>query len=230
MQLSRVDYLRAQHVGSDRFPGIKTFLLMAGILLFFSMAGNAVASSFHDYLEVRVENRKIEDRLRDWMERVEEHREALETSDHRQISRWREQLQQVHFQDERAGLLRLNAMINGDVAYRDDYSHFLKADYWADPETVLEEGGDCEDIALLKAASLQRLNWPVERMQLLVGYLIERGKKESHAVLLVQTSEGHQLVLRSLDNEVVHPDRFPFVPLYAVSSNGVFVAKRFIAD
>jgi predicted transglutaminase-like cysteine proteinase len=226
MRLYLLDCRWPQKNRRGQFPGIKLFVLLAGFLLNFSIGGNAGASSFHDYLEVRVENRKIEDRLRDWAERTKEHGRALETSDHHKISKWREQLHQVHFRDERAGLLRLNAMINGDVDYRDDYSHYHKADYWADPQTVLEEGGDCEDIALLKAASLRRLNWPIERLQLLVGYLIERGKKESHAVLLVQTREGHQLVLRSLANEVVHPDHFPFIPLYAVGSNGVFVVRQ----
>jgi predicted transglutaminase-like cysteine proteinase len=91
---------------------------------------------------------------------------------------------------------------------------------------VLQEGGDSEDIALLKAASLLRLDWPADHMQLLVGYLIEGGRRESHAVLLVMTRSGHQVVMRSTTNEVVPPDRFPFVPLFAVNGEGVFLVKK----
>ena len=130
-------------------------------------------ASFHDYLEIKAENAKIEENYRDWLERRRKHQRIIDTSSHSKISRWRTHLQAVHFGDERQGLQRLNTMVNEDVVYRDDYSHFHVRDYWSEPDIVLEEGGDCEDIALLKAASLLRLNWPAERMQLLVGYLTD---------------------------------------------------------
>jgi predicted transglutaminase-like cysteine proteinase len=43
-------------------------------------------------------------------------------------------------------------------------------------ETVVTEGGDCEDIALVKAAALHRYDLPSDKMHLLVGLLTERGK------------------------------------------------------
>ena len=123
------------------------------------------------------------------------------------------------------GLHKLNNLINGDVVYRDDYSHFHQKDFWADPVTTLEEGGDCEDIALLKAASLHRLKWPSKRMHLLFGYLMERGKHESHAVLLVETRDGSQYILRSITDQVIPPDEYNFIPIYAVDGEGEFIAR-----
>ena len=131
----------------------------------------------------------------------------------------------LDFNDEISSLKRLNRMINGDIIYVDDYHHFHKTDYWADPETTLTEGGDCEDIALVKAATLHRFDWPTDRMHLLVGILTERGKKESHAVLMVETSGGEQLVLRSLTDQVVHPSEFGFIPIYAVDRHGTLIVK-----
>ena len=185
-----------------------------------------LAAIDHDYKEIRIENERIMATMRDWIRRSQQHRRHLESSDHHAIASWRHQLEEAHFEDELAGLARLNAIINGDVVYRDDYSHYHRKDYWAEPDVVLEEGGDCEDIALLKAASLLRLNWPAHRMQLLVGYLVEGGRKESHAVLMVITRDGRQVVMRSTSNEVVHPDHFPFLPLFAVNGEGVFLVKK----
>lgn len=180
----------------------------------------------HDYKEIRIENERIMATMRDWMRRAQSHQGNLERSTHKTIVSWREQLQEVHFENEYHGLSLLNLLINRDVVYRDDYSHYHRKDYWAEPDVVLEEGGDCEDIALLKAASLLRLKWPAHRMQLLVGYLVEGGRKESHAVLLAVTGEGHQVILRSTIDQVVSPDLFPFVPIFAVNGEGVFLVQR----
>ena len=205
---------------------MKRFLFIV-LLLFLTgnLFQNAVASTSHDYLEIRIENDRIMATMKDWIKRSQKHRQLLELSDHATIASWRNQLQEVHLANELEGLQHLNTMINEDIVYRSDYSHYHKKDYWAEPDIVLEEGGDCEDIALLKAASLLRLNWPIDKMQLLVGYLIESGRKESHAVLLVITRQGHQVIMRSVKNEVVPPDQFPFLPIYAVNGEGVFIVK-----
>jgi predicted transglutaminase-like cysteine proteinase len=188
-------------------------------------ARQGFASETNNYREIRIENVQIEATLQNWIERAGSHWNKLSTSNHKKIVLWRNQLEEIDLTNEYQALQKLNTMINEDVMYRDDYSHYYIKDYWAEPDVTLEEGGDCEDIALLKAASLLRLKWPAARMQLLVGYLIERGKKESHAVLLVETRTGEQLIMRSTNNQVVTPDRFPFVPLYAVNGEGVFIVK-----
>lgn len=177
------------------------------------------------YEEIRLHNAKIEARLADWSQRARLHADSMTTSDHPRIERWREQLVELDFSDERTALKKLNRFINEDVRYVDDYHHFHKTDYWADPETTVTEGGDCEDIALVKAATLKRFGWPAGRMHLLVGFLLERGKKESHAVLLVETAAGDQLILRSITDAVVHPSEFDFIPVYAVDQNGTLVVK-----
>ena len=177
------------------------------------------------YEQIRLHNAKIEARLVDWSARSLLHADHIAISMHPTIVRWREQMVGLDFNDEISGLKRLNKMINSDIIYVDDYHHFHKTDYWADPETTLTEGGDCEDIALVKAATLHRFDWPTDRMHLLVGILTERGKKESHAVLMVETSDGEQLVLRSITDQVVHLSEFSFIPIYAVDRYGTLIIK-----
>lgn len=177
------------------------------------------------YEEIRIHNAKIESRLSNWSNRARLHADHMNISNNQKIITWREQLIDLDFHDEVAGLKKLNRLINGDINYSDDYHHFHKADYWADPETTITEGGDCEDIALVKAATLHRFDWPSDKMHLLVGFLTERGKKESHAVLLVETSNGEQLILRSITDDVVHPSDFGFTPIYAVDQSGTLIVK-----
>lgn len=199
-------------------------IYFALLFLFFPVY-SASADLDRHYAEVRIHNEKIEARLADWVDRTIEHSLDMETSSHQTVRNWRQQMSQLSMQDEEKGLRELNRLINGDVRYLDDYTHFHKKDFWADPITVLEEGGDCEDIALLKAASLHRLRWPPDRMHLLVGFLTERGKPESHAVLLVETATGEQYILRSITNQVISPGAFSFTPIYAIDGHGTIITK-----
>ena len=205
--------------------GQKQALLLALFLPLIVMVYPLPASVPELYEEIRIHNAKIESRLSNWYERARLHNDQMNTSDNPRIVVWREQLVELDFQDEVTALKKLNKFINADVDYVNDYHHFHKADYWADPETSLAEGGDCEDIALVKAATLRRFSWPGDKMHLLVGFLTERGKKESHAVLLVETSEGEQLILRSIIDDVVPLSEFQFVPVYAVDQYGTLIVK-----
>lgn len=198
-------------------------LLLAFLIFFIPTALFSLPE--HNYRETRIHSQKIEDRFGDWHKRAQEHSKVLEISDHHKIRRWRDQMAGINLTNELAGVRHLNALINSDIEYVDDFTHFHKKDFWDDPETTLEEGGDCEDIALLKAASLHLLNWPENRMHLLVGYLMERGKKESHAVLLIETQNGDQHILRSITDQVVLPDQFNFLPIYAVDTEGTVIVK-----
>lgn len=186
----------------------------------------APANVLELYEEVRVHNAKIEARLSEWSKRARLHADQMTISENPKLVKWREQLALLDFGDEVTALKELNLFINDDIIYLDDYHHFHKSDYWADPETAIVEGGDCEDIALVKAATLHRFGWPGERMHLLVGFLLERGKKESHAVLLVETADGDELIMRSITDAVVHPSQFDFIPVYAVDQFGTLVVKN----
>lgn len=183
------------------------------------------AEPLPEYAETRVHNKLIEQRLADWVKRTQQHTQNLRASEHPKLVRWRKQLTVISLVDELEGLRHLNRLINSDVNYIDDYTHYHLKDYWADPATTLEEGGDCEDIALLKAATLRYLGWPVDRMHLLVGFLTERGRAESHAVLLVETNDNRQHILRSIGDDVVEPAHFRFIPVYAVDGSGTLIVK-----
>lgn len=209
--------------GENKVTAILTLLALYTSLVV--LVNPATANVSELYEEIRIHNKKIETRFSNWSDRAQLHADHMNNSQNPKIIKWREQLTELDFHDEISGLKIMNGMINADVTYVDDYHHFHKADYWADPETALTEGGDCEDIALVKAATLHRFDWPSDKVHLLVGFLIERGKKESHAVLMVETSTGDELILRSITDDVVHASDFAFIPIYAVDQSGTLIVK-----
>jgi predicted transglutaminase-like cysteine proteinase len=96
-------------------------------------------------------------------------------------------------------LNRVNGQVNGAIEQRTDAATYGREDFW---NTPLEDGrqtGDCEDYVLEKERALIAAGLP--RGALNIGLVTTRWG-ESHAVLLVATSEG-EYVLDNLSPWVV---------------------------
>lgn len=115
--------------------------------------------------------------------------------------------------------------VNARVRPTPDYQLYLDRDVWAPPLNTITAGGDCEDIALLKRWCLAHLGWSLHDMKLLVGVSKIPATPEAHAVLLVETDQGH-LILDSLDARVRTPKTEDhFEPTYAVNENGFWEVR-----
>jgi predicted transglutaminase-like cysteine proteinase len=82
------------------------------------------------------------------------------------------------------------------VGYVTDSANWQTADYWEPINEFLAKGGDCEDYAIAKYAMLRALGVPAEQMRLLI--VEDKRKRETHAVLAVDTQGG----MRILDNQL----------------------------
>lgn len=127
--------------------------------------------------------------------RVEE--VMMRTSTHPKIVRWRKDLDRLRDKSPQEQLEAVNQLINGDVTYRSDYQHWNRQDKWGFPFATLDEGGDCEDFAMLKRVSLHYLGWPEEGLYLLVGFSTAGDRPEPHAVLMATLPDGTQMILDS---------------------------------
>lgn len=108
----------------------------------------------------------------------------------------------------------MNEYINR-VQYVADADNYGQADYWATPAEFLARGGDCEDYAIAKYASLQILGFDVSQMQVVVLYNAERG--ERHAVLAMESGE-HTLILDNLSQQIADSAQIAdYQPIYAIS-------------
>lgn len=100
-----------------------------------------------------------------------------------------------------AELKAVNRAVNHDFKQRDDKAG-ISGDHWGLPTA---DGGDCEDLAIMKKAELLKRGWPASTLLLTVATLNGAG----HAVLTVRTSDG-DLVLDNM-NDVVKPwSRTPY--------------------
>ena len=154
--------------------------------------------------------------------RVEE--VLMRTSDHPKIVRWRKELDRVKNSTPLEQVREVQHLINADVKYRDDYQHWHRQDKWGFPFATLDEGGDCEDFAMLKRVSLHYLGWPEDRLFLLIGYSTLGQAPETHAVLLVTLPDGSQLILDSSENHVVPPSvDHHFKPLLALQRDYLYM-------
>lgn len=156
-------------------------------------------------------------KFEDWLDRTTHQTITTETSMHPHVIVWR---QSIHAVDLRKnpleGLARVNRITNKSVTYVSDYVHHTLADYWETPMETILEGGDCEDIALLKAVALHHLGWPRENMHLLLGYTRYRGKKIAHAVLMVDHGGGHY-VLDNMVDTLVPFSKAMLQPMYMLN-------------
>lgn len=169
----------------------------------------------------------ITQRLKAWNLRAEEELQILQTATHPKVTAWRAKIMAIDTNDEKQLLEEINTITNAAVTYRDDYDHYNK-DFWAPPFETLTEGGDCEDIALLKAVALHMHGWDMtDRGHVLVGMVDFHGKPTAHAVLEVKLKDNIHYVMRSLRNSVVTFDDMDHTmkPLYLVSSKNLVVFK-----
>lgn len=205
-------------------------ILLCLYLAFALIPGSGFAGEAkNNYLELQGSKPAVEKRLSNWRERSVATAEILLQSTDPAIFGWQQLVNTgrilVPYRSDHEFLSKMNARINQSIRYISDYRHYDKADFWADPPKTLIEGGDCEDIALVKAATLAFLGWPTERKHLLVGMLHRaNGKDEPHAVLMIEFADsppGEHWVLDSTSetgNQLINLADFNFTAMYSVGS------------
>ena len=108
---------------------------------------------------------------------------------------------------------------------KDDQSNYGTEEYWASPEEFLENGGDCEDYAIIKYMALRYFGWPEEDLWLLLAKDKKTG--EHHAALAARTGEKI-FILDNLSRPVylLIPEAQyvrNFIPLYAINDRGAWM-------
>lgn len=145
----------------------------------------------------------LREKFEDWADRTSHAKITTQTSKHPRVAAWREALADVTLRPRPLDALEsINNITNQSVTYKSDYVRHQVSDYWETPVETLIGGGDCEDIALLKAVALYHKGWARDKMFLLLGYTRYRGKRIAHAVLLVEHKDKFY-VLDNMVNKVI---------------------------
>lgn len=88
-------------------------------------------------------------------------------------------------------LNEVNEYVNNAIPQREDADLYQRAEWWA---VAGPQGGDCEDLALLKQKMLVDRGWPVDSLLITV---VREWNGAGHAVLIVETDKGEYV----LDNK-----------------------------
>ena len=117
----------------------------------------------------------------------------------------------------------VNSYINS-VRYVEDSVNYKKSDYWATPIEFLTRGGDCEDYAIAKYASLRALGFSADQMR--IAIVQDQVKNVPHAILIVYT-DGVAHVLDNQDRRVRNADEINrYKPIFSLNSNNWWLHKR----
>lgn len=185
----------------------------------------------HGYEEVDYDTYPVEMmgsyiRVQTWLQNTQTEIDNIMLSTDPRVITWRNAILAVPMDSDRKMLDHINAITNNSILYVDDFDHYHK-DYWAPPIETLTNGGDCEDIALLKAVALHLKRWDDDNaansMHLLVGLMNQNNKTVPHAALEVDTADDEHYVMNNLTDSIVTFDtmNLRMKPLYMMDATGV---------
>jgi predicted transglutaminase-like cysteine proteinase len=127
-------------------------------------------------------------------------------------------------------LQRVNHFFNA-LEFVNDVDHWGKKDYWATPlETLISDGGDCEDFSIAKYFTLLEMGIPADRMRL--TYVKALKLNQAHMVLTYfPAPDADPLVLDNLYQEIrPATQRDDLLPVYSFNGEGLWLAKKQFKD
>jgi predicted transglutaminase-like cysteine proteinase len=143
---------------------------------------------------------------------------------------WQELIRSSAELSDMQKLRRVNDFFNA-LDFVNDIDHWGKKDYWATPlETLISNGGDCEDFSIAKYFTLLEMGIPAVKMRL--TYVKALRLNQAHMVLTYFPSpDDDPLVLDNLD-KVISPAamRDDLQPVYSFNGDGLWLAKKRLAD
>lgn len=146
----------------------------------------------------------------------------LEKSDIKQVRSYRDFLRKTARRESKYDQLKaVNDYVSNNVMRVGDSNLYEGSDVWAPPINTLVLGGDCEDIALLKAWGLRYMGFSYKDLFLVVGVTSNTNPPEGHAILVARLPDGAFYVLDNTDPRVLAlTEVTSFQPAYAVNRFG----------
>ncbi|MBI3440994.1 MAG: transglutaminase-like cysteine peptidase [Proteobacteria bacterium] len=148
------------------------------------------------------------------MKRFEEQMKTVSATSPR-VMMWKAEIQRLKYKSPREQVEGVNAFLNR-VPYIEDLENYGVTDYWATPIEFLTRGGDCEDFAIAKYASLRALGFSDQ--QLRIAIVQDQVKNIPHAILVVYSDNGN-FVLDNQNKRVELITRVTrYKPIFSINS------------
>lgn len=138
------------------------------------------------------------------------------------VQSWKASIKRLQGQSDAQKVAGVNDYINA-VSYVEDRQNYSKSDYWATPIEFFARGGDCEDFAIAKYASLRALGLRADQMR--IAIVQDKVKNIPHAILIVYTDEG-TFVLDNQDKRTrTASDVNRYKPIFSINSGAWWLHK-----
>lgn len=138
------------------------------------------------------------------------------------IMLWKAEIQKLRDKSPREQIEGVNDFLN-TLTYKEDIANYGQSDYWSTPIEFLTRGGDCEDFAIAKYASLRALGF--SSGQLRIAIVQDEIKNIPHAVLIVYSDDGNFV----LDNQNKKTETIAAVthykPIFSLNSTSWWLHK-----
>lgn len=139
------------------------------------------------------------------------------------VRNWKAQLAGLEGMSRGQQIEEVNRYIN-NVRYIEDSRNYGKSDQWSTPIEFLTRGGDCEDFAIAKYASLRALGFSTDQMR--IAIVQDKIKNIPHAILIVYDA-GRTYVLDNQDKGVRSADSINrYKPIFSLNSNNWWLHKK----
>ncbi|MDT8311278.1 MAG: transglutaminase-like cysteine peptidase [Methylophaga sp.] len=151
---------------------------------------------------------------------------GISSNTEQRVSAWRQLVDQGRTWSDQRQLEATNDFINQNQ-FVDDIIHWGKQDYWATPiQTIVTEGGDCEDFAVAKYFTLTEMGMSADKLRL--TYVKALTLNQAHMVVsYYPEQDATPLVLDNLD-PVIRPanERDDLLPVYSFNGDGLWLNKQ----
>lgn len=151
---------------------------------------------------------------------------GISSATEQRVVSWRQLIDRGRGWSDQRQLEAANDFINQNQ-FVDDIIHWGKEDYWATPlQTIVTEGGDCEDFAVAKYFTLTEMGMSADKLRL--TYVKALTLNQAHMVVsYYPTQDATPLVLDNLD-PVIRPasQRDDLLPVYSFNAEGLWLNKQ----
>lgn len=138
------------------------------------------------------------------------------------LKKWQSDLESLRGLSLDEMVVKVNTIANR-VPYINDSRNWGKSDYWETPVEFFTKGGDCEDFAIAKYASLRALGVPDSRMRIAIVRDTQKGIP--HAVLIVYTDNGPVVLDNQIKTVTAQSNINHYKPIFSINRSAWWLHK-----
>lgn len=152
--------------------------------------------------------------------------DGIDVETRARVEQWKSLIDNGSTWPDMKKLTKVNDFVN-QFNFIDDIYHWRQEDYWATPlQTLVTEGGDCEDFAIAKYFTLTEMGMAEAKLKLTYVKALKINKAHMVVSYFAQAND-EPLVLDNLNPKILPASqRQDLLPVYSFNGEGLWLAKR----